>query len=184
MKKLSTSLRGIYRDVLTGPDRRIIHDSGWVSNTIVNDCRVLLAAFLKNEISGGIHHLAVGQGDDAWDDDGFKPSELDRKELVQAYDEEYILVTDTEGTALTIEYLDENDEVVLDDKTVTSRLEITTTLAPGYPAPPDGQKSYPLREFGLFGGGAKGSRMINCVRHPVIHKHETNTLVRVIRLYL
>lgn len=42
----------------------------------------------------------------------------------------------------------------------------------------------PLREFGLFGLFDGKDYMINCVRHPVIHKDAASTLVRVIRQHL
>ena len=54
MERIGASLKGIYRDILKGADNRIIHDSGWVSNTIVDNCRVLLAGFMKSEPTDGI----------------------------------------------------------------------------------------------------------------------------------
>ena len=70
MKNNVISLRGSYRDILKDPDRGVVYDSGWKANTIVDRCRLLLAGFMRSDASSGIHHLAVGQGDDTWDDDG------------------------------------------------------------------------------------------------------------------
>lgn len=70
MQIISNSIKGIYRDFLKGEDGAIMHDSGWVSNAIVDRCRILLAGFMKNEISNGIQYLAVGQGLEQWDTTG------------------------------------------------------------------------------------------------------------------
>jgi len=55
-------------------------------------------------------------------------------------------------------------------------------MKPGFPAPVE-FNTYPLREFGLFGIFAGQPFMINCVRHPVIYKDLSATLVREIKLY-
>src|SRR5689334_3553304 len=70
MESIGANLKGIYRDMLTGPDQRVIYDSGWVSNTIVEHCRMLLAGFVKNEKVNGLQYLAVGQGQPDWDANG------------------------------------------------------------------------------------------------------------------
>jgi len=168
-------LRGIYRDVMTSPGREVVHDSGWVKNTIVTRCRTLIAAFMRGEPTGGIQFLAVGQGDATWDTKGIPPSAPDTTtDLVRRYSPTLPLAT------ADIAYLDGADEVQSEP---VPRLQITATLGPGYPAPLPGLTTYPLREFGLFGrlGGEDG--MINSIRHPVIHKEETATLIRVVRLY-
>ena len=51
------------------------------------------------------------------------------------------------------------------------------------PPPDENLSSYPLREFGLFGKYGTIPYMIDCIRHPVIHKDTSTTLVRVVRLY-
>src|SRR5688572_29052676 len=73
MERFGASMRGIYRDILMGPDNRPIYDSGWTSNTIVNSCRTLLAEFMKSNASAGIVHMAVGQGQPEWDSIGIPP---------------------------------------------------------------------------------------------------------------
>lgn len=179
MEKIGASMRGCYRDRLTGPDGRLLYDSGWVTNTIVDNCRVLLAALMNNEGLaglGGIQCLAVGRGNDSWDING-APEPNEQIDNLEARYEPDIPVAD-----LDIAYLDASDGPVPEGKW-TSRLQITATLPEGYPEPEGELKAYPLREFGLFGGSEEQEYMINCVRHPVIHKHETATLERKIRLY-
>lgn len=168
-------IKGVYRDILIESDKHLIYDSGWVSNTIVNTCRVLLAGFIKNEPSDGIQHLAVGQGSADWDSGGAPaPDPATTIALEDEYDPPIAEAN------LDIVYLDDND---LEVATPTSRLQITAMLEPGYPAPTAPLISYPLREFGLFGHFDGAEYMINNVRHPVIHKDASATLIRVIRLY-
>jgi hypothetical protein len=171
MDVIGKTLRGIYRDRLIGPDNRLLYDSGWIANTVVNRCRILLAGLIKGELEGGIHHLAVGGGDETWDTEGVPAPDPDTTTgLVNGY-------------APTIPYPNPDLDltvVYLDNK--KSQLQITATLRPGYPAPEAPSTVYPLREFGLF-GGPEGDYMINCVRHSVIPKHESTTLIREIRLY-
>src|SRR3989442_12627360 len=63
----TSELRGHYRDVLTAADG-ILWERGWQQNTIVVDCRRLLAGFmLGGTVSLGIQGLRVGQGLDSWD---------------------------------------------------------------------------------------------------------------------
>jgi hypothetical protein len=179
MELVSQSLKGIYRDRLFCSDGSLAHDSGWVANTIVSNCRVLLARLMMNDLLGGIRYLAVGQGSDAWDTEGTPaPDPGSVTGLTSPY---AVTVPDAaSGSTLEFAYLGSSDAVV---HTPTSRLQITITLVPGYPSPVSPATVYPLREFGLFGGSTEETYMINCVRHPVIHKHVSATLVREIRLY-
>lgn len=175
MEIIGNSIKGMYRDILKGKKNNIIYDSGWVSNTIVDRCRILLAGFMKNDPSNGIQYLSVGQGLEAWDTTGPPlPNPVTTIDLVNHFDPP-IPVSD-----LDFAYLDENNAAVAG---ATNRLQITATLEPGYPAPIAPLATYPLREFGLFGRFDGTGYMINCVRHPVIHKDESATLIRVIRLY-
>ncbi len=169
-------IRGVYRDILKGSDGSVILDRGWNSNAIVDRCRILLAGFIKNEPSGGIQYLAVGRGDDPWDITGAPaPNAATTTDL-----ENRNSVVIGVGSNLQFAFLDQNDSVV---SGATSRLQITATLQPGYPAPLDPLTTYPLREFGLFGRFGTTDYMINVVRHPVIHKDISATLIRVVRLY-
>ncbi|MBA2669172.1 MAG: hypothetical protein H0U67_02240 [Gemmatimonadetes bacterium] len=169
-------MRGIFRDVLRDLDGRILYDSGWRSNTIVTRCRILLSAFLANDSASGIQYLAVGRGGDAWDGTGAPPSPPESTtDLVNRSGDDPIARDD-----LDIVYLDGNDEVQAEP---SPRLQITATLAPGYPRALPGLSTYPLCEFGLFGRLGGTDYMINSIRHPVIHKDESATLIRVVRLY-
>ena len=168
------SLKGIYRDVVKDADERVVHDSGWVSNTIVAQCRILLAGFMKNDPSSGIQFLGVGRGEETWDTDGVPPSEEAATDLVNRFSPT-VPVAD-----LDVVYLDDTDEVQADP---SPRIQVTATLEPGYPEPLEELSTYPLREFGLFGRFNGADFMINSIRHPVIHKDEAATLIRVVRLY-
>lgn len=175
MEKVGEFIKGIYRDVLTSGDGRIIHDSGWTSNTIVDSCRILLAGFIKNEASTGIQFLAVGQGQDTWDAQGPPPSDpATTTDLVHRHAPPIPI------GQLNLAYLDKDLNVVGQP---TNRLQITATLAPGYPTPLAPLNTYPLREFGLFGHFKGQDFMLNSIRHPVIHKDAAATLVRVVRLF-
>ncbi len=174
MKSISATMSGIYRDRLIGPDKRLLHDSGWVSNTIVTNCRVLLAGFMKNDFPNGIQFMAVGQGDEAWDSTGPPAADESDTDLVNRF------APEIEVSALQIDFLNETDQPTV---TPTNRLQITATLSPGYPAPIAPLNTYPLREFGLFGRAGGADYMINYIRHPAIHKDAAATLIRVVRLF-
>jgi len=185
MEKICASIKGIYRDVLKDRDNRIIFDGGWRSNLIVNGCRTLLAAFMKNDQTRqvlGITSLRVGPGESSWDVSGAPAPTADLNGLVEASDEPDIFNVDVGN--LEIRFLDENDTEVLFP---TNRLQISAALGVNEPPLDTGQTAYPLREFGLFGqyveGGVVTDYMIDCIRHPVIHKDANTTLLRVVRLY-
>jgi len=173
MDIIGVSMKGIYRDMIKGKDNHIIFDSGWVSNTIVDRCRMLLAGLMKNDSSEGIQYLAVGQGEEAWDTAGTPAPEPITTGLVNPFDPMVQI------RASDLVYLDENGEQTA---TPTKQLQITVTLEKDYPASTT-YPFYPLREFGLFGRIGGQNYMINCVRHPVIRKDSSTTLIRVIRLY-
>ena len=81
---------------------------------------------------------------------------------------------------LALVYLNDTDIEVVGP---TNRLQITATLPPGYPTPLAPLTTYPLREFGLFGRFGGNDYLINCIRHPVILKDVSTTLIRIVRLY-
>jgi hypothetical protein len=175
MEKIGAWMKGIYRDMLKGPDNELLFDSGWVSNTIVDSCRVLLAEFMSSDSSAGIIHLAVGQGLAEWDASGPPaPNPATTTALIAGH------IPPIGVADLDMVYLNNADGVVVGP---TNRLQITATLAPGYPPALPSLTTYPLREFGLFGSAGGTTYMINCIRHPVIHKDEAASLIRVIRLY-
>ena len=188
MENLGSSLQGIYCDLLRDRHHRVIYDSGWVSNTVVYHCRVLLAGLMVNrQITGdkapasetqnyrGILYLEVGQGLEAWDDD---------ERLREVPESTTGLTAPAEDAPIP---LLESDFIYLKEGDVpssvpTNRLQITATLGSGYPVPIENDY-YPLREFGLFGRFDNQLYMVNCVRHPLIQKQESAALTRVIRLY-
>ncbi|MDH4186661.1 MAG: hypothetical protein OEV08_06670 [Nitrospira sp.] len=175
MDRITSTMKGVYCDRLYGEDGRLLRDSGWQHNTILDGCRMLLAGFMMNETASGIAFLAVGQGDPSWDVDGVpSASPSATTGLVSRFNPPIPFVD------LDVAYLDAHDQVVAERG---MRLQITATLAPGYPAPSGSATSYPLREFGLFAKLNDLEVMINTIRHPVLFKDEASTLIRVIRLY-
>ncbi len=175
MDSAGISIKGIYRDLLKEANGQVLYDSGWVPNTIVERCRILLAGFMKNEPSNGIQFLAVGRGLNAWDISGAPaPDTKTTTDLVTRF-EPTIAVAE-----LGLVYLDEGANAVGGP---TNRLQVTATLPPGYPVPISPLSTYPLREFGLFGRFGGIDFMINSIRHPVIHKDAAATLIRVIQLH-
>jgi hypothetical protein len=178
MDRIGDSLKGIYRDVLKDQNNNIIFDSGWVSNLIVDRCRILLAAFMKNDQNKqtwGISCLKVGQGNEDWDNKGIDPPTVALAGLVDPAP--FVI----DAADLDIVYLNETNAEVNEP---TCRIQVTATLGTGQPQPPNPDLStYPLREFGLFGKFGDDDYMIDCIRHPVIHKDVSTTLIRVVRLY-
>jgi hypothetical protein len=175
MDSTGISMRGIYRDRLKGADGQLLYDSGWVPNTIVERCRILLTGFMKNEPSNGIQYLAVGQGLKDWDITGAPvPDTKTTTDLVNRFKPTVPVAN------LDLVYLDESANAVIGP---TNHLQITAALPPGYPAPIPPLNTYPLREFGLFGRFGGVDYMINSIRHPVIHKDASATLIRVIQLH-
>lgn len=182
MEKIGASIKGIYRDILKDRDNNIIFDSGWTSNLIVRGCRTLLAAFMKNDHTKtvkGVQCLKVGRGDPAWDTaEGPTPPIDSLTGLVDT--NPYSIPVGS----LDLVYLDESDAEVSGP---TNRLQVTAALEAGEPPLDPPLSTYPLREFGLFGeyDGGSGALeyMIDCIRHPVIHKDASATLIRVVRLY-
>lgn len=176
MERIASTMKGLYRDRLYDAGGRLLRDSGWRNNTILDGCRVLLAGFMRNEAASGIAGLAVSQGDPSWDVDGVPAASPSATTGLVNRVNPPIPFADLDAV-----YLDQNDQVVAEPG---MRLQITATLAPGYPAPVAPATSYPLREFGLFANLNGEEVMINIIRHPVLHKDEASTLIRVIRLYL
>lgn len=179
MEQIGTGLKGIYRDCLVRQGGQVVHDSGWVSNTIVDNCRVLLAAFMHNDPQTpkpyGILGLAVGRGTEAWDQMKQLPKPgAGTLQLEYPYADSITIVNNN----LHISYLDE--QTAQPSVSCTSQLEITAILEPGYPNTTDGPAA--LREFGLYGMLGNTVYLINYVIHRVIYKAETDTLIRVIRL--
>ena len=174
MELVRTPIRGMYRDILKGPDGAQLFDSGWVPNTIVDGCHILVAEFMKRTIlpdktlsARGIQYMEVGVGNPDWDNHGEAPRpELDR--LVSPYPEKI--------DWLKFTYLDKNDIEVAGP---TDRLEISAPMAAQFPK----EETCDLREFGLFASLGGNELMINVIRHPLIRKEPQMSLERVVRLY-
>jgi hypothetical protein len=175
-------IEGIYRDVLRGPDRRPVFDSGWRPNMIVLRCRKLLAAFMKGDSAEsplGIQSLKFGRGDSAWD--AAPPPKPDPDKITQLTDANPFVIP---KNALTLRYLNEQNEF---SSAPTNRLEIVAVIGPGQPDPQLGLPSpYPIREFALFGQLTVGKDtldyMIDYVRHPLIEKDSAVTMERRVQL--
>ena len=164
--------KGIYHDRMISAKGQII-DFGWHSNIIVDRCRYLLAAFMKDDPSNGIQVLKIGRGQGSWDDEAPDPSVKTIENLTDSSP------IDIPISADKIEYLDSAGDPTTGP---TNRLKITITLNPGTPPIEGGETTYPLREFGLFGQFSSQEYMVDYVRHPVIHKQADDTLERTIRL--
>src|SRR5690348_6028965 len=151
------TIQGIYRDQLISPSGEFLADSGWKKNMIVLRCRVLLAAFLRNEVGAlGIRSLQIGKGDASWDT--VPPAAPDPATTNALTDAAPFVVP---VASLTLQYLSDLDAPVAGP---TNRIQITATLGPGQPNPA-GTPPYPMREFGLFGEIAGAPFMIDYIRH-------------------
>ena len=171
----TANVYGAYRDTLIGADGQVLEDRGWRRNTIVDQCRVLLAGFITNETTAGIQYLAVGRGLDIWDENGIPAA--DPATTLGLQDPSPVRIPVGQ---LEVDYLDDNDEIVAQP---TPRIQLKATLAAGFPAPAPPENVYPLREFGLFGRFDNHDFMINSIRHPIIPKDVNTALIRVVRLY-
>lgn len=169
----TVELRGMYHDVLTDREGRIVWDRGWCRNTIVTDCRSLLAGLMGGPVASlGIQGLRVGQGLDAWDLTSPPTPTPAQKAMV---DPNSFLVKGT----LKIDFLDAGTVT----NKPTNRLQIVATLGPNVPSWPDANHaSGNLREFGLVGKLGPDETLINYVTHPVIVKDPASTLTRTIWL--
>ncbi len=173
MEIICDSIKGFYRDVIINDNKQTIFDSGWKKNTIVDSLRISLARFLKNDPPGGIRTMKVGQGEERWDSGDAPAPGSEVQNLINP--------SPFEIADLDIDYLDDNDTI---QEGPSNRIQITATFGQDEPPPIEPLTTYPLREFGLFGGGnGDPEYMINCIRHPVIHKENNVTLVRTVRLY-
>jgi hypothetical protein len=168
MENIGGALRGMYRDTLFDEQNRLVFDSGWISNTIVENGRILLAAFMKGEQNiGGICWMKVGKGLEAWGNNPEQP-ETTLTNLETPYSKKVKIDPETD-----ISYLDDKNNKT--DRPAR-RLEVRVVMGQDFP---EKDKTSDLREFGLF---SKDLRMINCVHHPLIQKAASETLIRVVRL--
>jgi len=166
----------MYRDVMRDASGPIIWDAGWRKNTIVGDCRRLLAAFMHGAPTGalGIQGLLVGAGLDAWDlPPGIPPAPATQAALVDAHP--FTLPR----TSLQLSYLTGSTVSGIP----TNRLQILAHLGPNTPSWPDSNHpSAVLREFGLVAQLDSTPVLVNYVRHTAIAKDPSSSLDRTIVL--
>ncbi|POF29079.1 hypothetical protein [Roseibium marinum] len=170
----TTGLRGDWRDVLRAPDGHVLFDSGIRKNAVVNDCRRLLATFMRGApTASGISGLAIGRGNPAWDSAGTPAATTDRTALVDA--NPFVLPL----ADLTLDFLDGD----VASPTPTNLVRIAAVFGAGQPPWPDANHTDAgLREFGLVGDLDGSSVLIDYVTHPVIHKDPVAPLERTIWL--
>jgi len=171
---VTNGLRGRFRDVLRNRRGEVTWDSGWRANTIVVDCRRLLAGFMRGTptASLGIQGLQVGAGDPAWDVN-FQPPTPGQVQLADGHP------FTVPRASLTFNYL--NAGVI--SPTPTNELQIFASLGPGTRPWSDAfHASVTLREFGLAGHLDGATALVNYVRHPAIVKDPGSTLERTVWL--
>jgi len=176
---VTEGLHGRYRDVIRDGNGRIRYDSGWMNNTIVVDCRRLLAGFMRGAptVTVGIEGLQLGAGLDLWDQTGAPQPAPGQTQLVDPNPHT------VDRASLRIDYLDPATGNV--SALPTSRIQIVAQIRPGVPPWPDGNPNHAsptLREFGLVARLDGNTVLINSVRHPAIPKDPTSTLDRTIWL--
>jgi hypothetical protein len=171
-QRVTAGLYGVYHDVLRDRDGRIVWDRGWSKNTIVADCRRLLAGFMRGAPAAlGIRGLMVGAGNPIWDTTSTPAPSPGQTALVDPTPFTFNL------TSAQISYLNPGTGAV--SPTPTERIQIVASLGPGIPPGPN---PITLREFGLVGQLGAATVLINYVTHPAIVKDPTSTLERTIWL--
>lgn len=174
-------LRGSYRDVLYDEAGRVTGDTGWQKNTIVLDCRRLLAAFMNTEgNTSGIQGMLVGKGDPSWDLNPSGPPPAVPSGVIT--DPLPYLVP---PGSLALSYIVPGTiNTPSPQNTPTNVLQIVATLGvnqPPWPHLPD-HADGTLREFGLVAQLTGNQVLVNLVHHVAIPKDSQNTLVRTIQL--
>lgn len=179
---LTDELRGMYRDVLRDPAGRVVWDAGWKKNTIVADCRRLLAALMRGGSNAlGIQGLQVGSGSDTWDQPGMMPvAGPATTKLVDP--KPFTVNAAVPGATFQMAYLMANSATP--SNAPTNRLQIVATLGPNVPnwPKPGEHPSSTLREFGLVAQLEGQPTLVNYVIHPAIPKDPASTLERTIWL--
>jgi hypothetical protein len=172
----TTGLHGSYRDVLLDAAGQVTWDSGWQKNTIVLDCRRLLAALMKGQAGTlGIQGIRFGAGSPLWDG-GLPPSPLP-SDTALTDPHPYLVPVGS----LQLQYLDPVTNTV--SVSPTKVLQIVATLGVNQPSWPDANHvDGTLREFGLVGQLGGAVVLVNEVRHVAIPKDPVSTLVRTIQL--
>jgi hypothetical protein len=170
-------LYGQFLDILYDADGRRVWDRGWVRNAIVDDCRRLLAGFVRGTptVSEAVIGLAVGAGLPAWDSSGPPQPSPTQAALVDAHPQV------VPRAQLQMEFIDPANGTISAQPTGT--LQLKATLGPGVPAWPDAfHATSTLREFGLMARLDGTDILVNYRTHPAIAKDRASTLERTIWL--
>lgn len=175
-------LRGMYHDVLRDAAGRVVWDGGWRKNTIVADCRRLLAALMKGGSNAlGIQGLQVGSGLDTWDQAGTMPVASPSTTKLADPKPPFTVKAGIPNVTFQMAYLLPNSATTTN--TPTNRLQIIATLGPNVPDwPKNEHPSSTLREFGLVAQLEGAPVLVNYVIHPAIPKDPASTLERTIWL--
>ena len=170
------TLRGTYRDRLFDAHRQLVWDRGWCNNTIVLDCRRLLAGFMLGSTDTlGIQALHVGAGLDSWDTTVNPPPQPTDTALI---DPRPFAIP---RANLDVTFLEPNSEA--NSLLPTNRIQIRATLGPNVPPWPDANHpTSTLREFSLVARLNGANVLVNNVRHTAIAKDPASTLERTIWL--
>lgn len=139
-------------------------------NTVVDDCSRLIASLMKGQAGmTGITYWAVGSGAGSWDNDNPPAPKVGDTKLFNETFRKAINASD-------ITFLNSNDKPTT---SVTNKLQISVTFT-------ESEANGELREFGLFGGNATGTKnsgiMINRKTHGLIYKTSGMRLERIIRI--
>ena len=174
-------LKGMFRDVLRDASGATVWDRGWINNTIMLDCRRLLATSLRGTPAAtAIKGVAFGAGNPAWDA-ALPPVP---KEDAAFADGAPHLVLATDTTNFKMDFVNPTTGEI-SPNTPTRALQIRVTLGPNQPPWPETPVIHPsstLREFGLF-AELEGKRiLINYRTHVAIAKDKASTLERTIWL--
>lgn len=180
------NIKGEYRDVLSR-NGKVIVDTGWKSNTIVDDYGRFLAALMKKDFGDkvvGIDYMAVGSGSAnsaAFKENVikfFKSGKLDQP--YKPTPEDWVWANKIEADTM-IRYLDEKGNVIVDPNEITNKLEIKVKFGETEPS----VDTLEFREFALLGIDKSNPDMmffINHVDHGLITKDPSMELTRTIEL--
>lgn len=137
------------------------------NNIVVSRCSILIANLIKGG-TNGVQYFAVGKGSDSWNNNSLpEPTENDTKLLSETYRKQI--------RPENIVFITGSNEV---SSTPTNRLQISVVFD-------ESEANGELRELGLFGGNATGTRdsgyMLNRKIHALITKTSAMKLERIIR---
>lgn len=171
------NVKGRWRDVVTRrmPDgtEKVVEDTGWKSNMIVQGMPKLLAGLMRNESTyiGGILQHAIGNGNPAWDIPGPPTPAYNSTQLVAEY---------FRKPPTSISYL---DPLGLPSPVITGSILIQTVFDYGEA---NGMAGEYIREQGLFGGTATGvgnsGIMANLIYHVAKWKDSNVKITRYINI--